>query len=120
MMHDRSRVRLTTALWAIATGLLAPAMTHAGDGFCQLIGPEITAQFTGMEFTDEVHWGLIFAPGRRLTSSVHCGSGCVSTSARRYDFISCRISRVTSAAILPCNSGRRSIACMPAQFLALD
>src|SRR3954452_7832216 len=23
---------------------------------------------TGMEFTDEVHWGLIFAPGGRLTS----------------------------------------------------
>jgi len=61
-------MRCTTALWAIAAGFLMPATTQAGSSFRHLTGPEITARFSGMEFTDEVHWGLIFAPGGRLTS----------------------------------------------------
>src|SRR5919205_991085 len=68
MMPDRPRVRLTMALWSIAAGLLMPATTQAGSSFRQLTGSEIKARFTGMEFTDEVHWGLIFASGGRLTS----------------------------------------------------
>ena len=68
MRPDRPRVRLASALWAIAAGILGPAMTHADNAFRHLTGPEITARFSGMEFTDEVHWGLIFAPGGRLTS----------------------------------------------------
>src|SRR4051812_99649 len=58
----------TAALWAIVAGAPVPAMVHAEGGFRHLTGPEITARFSGMEFTDEVHWGLIFAPGGRLTS----------------------------------------------------
>ena len=68
MRPDRPHVRLTTALWAIVAGAPVSAMVHAEGGFRHLTGPEITARFSGMEFTDEVHWGLIFAPGGRLTS----------------------------------------------------
>ena len=63
MMQRGRPLRFTTALWAIAAVSLVPATTHAGDNFRHLTGPEITARFSGMEFTDEVHWGLIFAPG---------------------------------------------------------
>src|SRR3954452_23019733 len=68
MRPERPRVRLASALWAIVAGAPVPAMVHAEGGFRQLTGSEITARFSGMEFTDEVHWGLIFAPGGRLTS----------------------------------------------------
>jgi hypothetical protein len=32
----------------------------AAEPFRQLTGPEIKARFAGMEFTDEVHWAMVF------------------------------------------------------------
>jgi hypothetical protein len=36
--------------------------------FKKLSGPEIRAKFTGMEFTDEVHWGEVYGANGKLTS----------------------------------------------------
>jgi len=40
----------------------------AQDRFKKLSGPEIRAKFTGMEFTDEVHWGEVYGANGKLTS----------------------------------------------------
>ena len=45
----------------------------AGEPFRQLKGSEITARLAGQEFTDGVHWGLVFAKGGRLLSDERGG-----------------------------------------------
>lgn len=44
------------------------ARSGATEAFRQLKGPEITARFTGMEFMDGIHWGLVFRKGGRVTA----------------------------------------------------
>src|SRR4051794_15912432 len=44
------------------------AETGAADTFRQLKGPEIRAKFSGMEFTDDVHWALVFGRDGTLSS----------------------------------------------------
>ena len=39
----------------------------AQDKFQKLSGAEIRAKFTGMQFTDEVHWAETYGPGGKLT-----------------------------------------------------
>ena len=57
---------------AIVIGVLAGAIgIHAAaavEKFQKLSGAQIRAQFTGMQFTDEVHWGEIYEPNGRLVS----------------------------------------------------
>src|SRR5262245_27532243 len=40
----------------------------AQEQFKKLSGAEIRAKFSGMEFTDEVHWGEVYEPNGKLTS----------------------------------------------------
>jgi hypothetical protein len=40
----------------------------AQEQFKKLSGTEIRAKFTGMEFTDEVHWGEVYGANGKLTS----------------------------------------------------
>ena len=40
----------------------------AEENFKKLSGPQIRAKFTGMQFTDQVHWGQMYAPNGTLTS----------------------------------------------------
>lgn len=40
----------------------------AQEQFKKLSGAEIRAKFTGMEFTDEVHWGEVYGVNGKLTS----------------------------------------------------
>jgi hypothetical protein len=49
-----------------AVGLVAEA--GAADTFRQLKGPEVRAKFSGMEFTDDVHWALVFGRDGTLSS----------------------------------------------------
>jgi hypothetical protein len=53
-------VVLATALGAICS--------EAQERFKKLSGAEIRAKFTGMEFTDEVHWGEVYETNGRLKS----------------------------------------------------
>src|SRR3954462_5700420 len=50
----------------LAIGLLAGA--DATETFRQLKGPEIGAKLSGMEFTDDVHWALVFGRDGTLRS----------------------------------------------------
>ena len=40
----------------------------AEDLFKKLSGAQIRAKFTGMEFTDEVHWGQVYESNGKLRS----------------------------------------------------
>ena len=40
----------------------------AQEQFKKLSGPEIRVKFTGMEFTDEVHWGEVYGTNGKLMS----------------------------------------------------
>jgi hypothetical protein len=40
----------------------------AEENFQKLSGTQIRAKFTGMQFTDQVHWGQVFGPNGTLTS----------------------------------------------------
>lgn len=55
---------------AVVFGLAALAGTasDATESFRALKGPEIRNLFTGMEFTDEVHWVLLFGRDGTLTN----------------------------------------------------
>lgn len=64
------RVRMRSAITVIALGALAATAgaTFAADTFRKLSGREITARFSGMELTDDVHWAKVFSTGGRLSS----------------------------------------------------
>ena len=53
-----------TVCGSIGSGLSC----FAQDQFKKLSGHEIRAKFTGMEFTDQVHWGEIYRPDGKLAS----------------------------------------------------
>ena len=59
------RVVTMMALGALAA---TAGATVAADSFRRLKGREITARFSGMEFTDDVHWAQVFARGGRLST----------------------------------------------------
>jgi hypothetical protein len=40
----------------------------AEEQFQKLSGTQIRTKFTGMQFTDQVHWGQVYAPNGTLTS----------------------------------------------------
>jgi hypothetical protein len=44
------------------------ADSMAAEGFQRLSGAQIRARFAGMQLTDEVHWGEVYAPNGTLTS----------------------------------------------------
>ena len=50
---------------SVAAGVSAAL---AAEPFRQLRGPEIKARFAGMEFTDEVHWAMVFGRDGSLSS----------------------------------------------------
>src|SRR4051812_49840471 len=62
----RTKCRTFSFGWLLAVGLVAQA--GAVDSFRQLKGPEIRAKFSGMEFTDNVHWALVFGRDGTLSS----------------------------------------------------
>jgi hypothetical protein len=49
-------------------GLCTPAASQAEDAFVRLKGADIRARFTGMTFTDEVHWTFVFERGGQIKS----------------------------------------------------
>src|SRR3954453_15872615 len=58
-----------SALWfGLVLGLGPPAEIRATESFRQLKGPEIRTKFSGMEFTDNVHWALVFGRDGTLSS----------------------------------------------------
>jgi len=59
-----------SAYVAVSTCSLAgyEVTSVAQDRFTKLSGSEIRAKFTGMEFTDEVHWGEVYGANGKLTS----------------------------------------------------
>jgi hypothetical protein len=68
----------------LVTGVLAADAfrTSTAEQFHRLKGREISARFTGMEFTDEVHWALVFEKGARVSSF---SMGKASTGSWRID-----------------------------------
>lgn len=61
--------RLIAILVFIALDLVSlQASAVSAEKFRRLSGPQIRAQFTGMLFTDEVHWGEVYESNGRLTS----------------------------------------------------
>ncbi len=72
----RMLVWAAMAAAAVALIVLLVAGALASDGFRistaepfhRLKGREISAKLTGMEFTDEVHWAMVFEEGRRVSS----------------------------------------------------
>ena len=61
-------IRPPSEITAIGMLVVAISPTFAAETFRQLKGREITARFSGMEFTDDVHWALVFEKGGRLAS----------------------------------------------------
>jgi len=55
---------ITLAVVVVGYAVCSEAQEH----FKKLSGAEIRAKFTGMEFTDEVHWGEVYGADGRLTS----------------------------------------------------
>lgn len=53
---------------ALIIALLATA-AFAAESFRRLNGREISTRFSGMEMTDNVHWGLVFHKDGRLTAA---------------------------------------------------
>ena len=77
---DRSAGRRTLIYAAVAAAALAFIVllvsgAFAAESFRRLKGPEITARFTGREFTDGVHWGLTFQNGGRMAAVETAGRG---------------------------------------------
>lgn len=63
------RGTLSVAAMVVGLVLLAGAdSVNAAETFRPLKGPEIRSRFTGMEFTDEVHWALLFGRDGALTN----------------------------------------------------
>lgn len=63
-----------TSAWAATAGLLLAVVlgmgpSYAGDAFRQLKGARIRAAFSGMEFTDEVHWVDLYRRDGTLSSA---------------------------------------------------
>jgi hypothetical protein len=57
--------------WAFGTMLLLTALATGGEAaeqFHKLSGGQIHSTFTGMEMTDETHWGDVFGPNGTLTT----------------------------------------------------
>ncbi len=52
---------------AIAGLVFQAGPAAAQDKFQKLTGAEIRTKFTGMQFTDEVHWTETYGPGGKLT-----------------------------------------------------
>jgi hypothetical protein len=55
-----------TAAVLLLIGLASPA--QGVEPSRKLKAAEINRSFSGMEFTDEVHWAYLFEPGGKLTS----------------------------------------------------
>ena len=53
---------------AMACVMAFNVVAEAADRFQRLTGPQIHAKFSGMEMTDEVHWGDVYAADGTLTS----------------------------------------------------
>ena len=64
-------------LLCLAIGAVANLPATAAPTFTQLSGREIVSRFSGMEFTDGVHWAYTFERGGRVsfTSMGRAGSG---------------------------------------------
>src|SRR6516164_2078160 len=54
------RKQLTALAIVIATCITSSARVHAEERFQRLNGQQIRAKFTGMELTDQSHWGEVF------------------------------------------------------------
>jgi len=55
-----------TVRWAVALAVLCGTTADAVERMRALQGSEITKKFTGMEFTDDVHWAYVFERGGSL------------------------------------------------------
>ena len=67
---------------AVALGIASlQEDARAAEEYHRLKASEIAARFSGMEFTDEVHWALVFERGGRL-SSVSMGKASTDPGAR--------------------------------------
>jgi len=55
-----ARVLTKAAVFAIIGCAGLDPVSVAAESYQQLIGQKITARFSGMEFTDEVHWFYVF------------------------------------------------------------
>ena len=61
--------RLATVAALTICGLVGYEIgAFAEDQFKKLSGTQIRAKFTGMEFTDEVHWGEVYESNGKLRS----------------------------------------------------
>src|SRR5215218_6768324 len=69
-------VALTVALAISASG------ADAAESFRRLRGADIKSRFAGMEFTDDVHWALVFGRDGNL-SSFEMGAAGKGTWKRR-------------------------------------
>lgn len=55
---------------AVAACIVAFSVAGAAaETFRKLTGPQIRAEFSGMELTDEVHWGDVYAANGTLTAT---------------------------------------------------
>jgi hypothetical protein len=58
MEHAMKKMSVTTGAILCAVALAGPAQPEAS--FQKLTGGQIQAKFSGMELTDEAHWGEVF------------------------------------------------------------
>jgi len=62
------RRQLPARVLVIATCITSSARVHAEERFQRLSGQQIRAKFTGMELTDQSHWGEVFEANGTLQS----------------------------------------------------
>jgi len=60
--------RSTVVIAASACVIAFSLSVEAAEKFQKLTGPQIRAKFAGMELTDEVHWGDVYAVNGTLTT----------------------------------------------------
>ena len=66
-LKKRTMRRIFRTIFLAGSFCVAASVAPAAD-FRQLSGPEIKRRFAGMEFTDQVHWALVFRRDGDLTS----------------------------------------------------
>src|SRR5215203_2508103 len=62
------RMMIFRTIFLAGSFAFAASVAPAAELFRQLSGPEIKRRFAGMEFTDEVHWALVFRRDGDLAS----------------------------------------------------
>src|SRR5437016_695217 len=68
-MQTSRNIHAAAALLVLSFGAGVCMSAASAEKFRKLASPQIRAKFTGMQFTDGVHWGEVYAANGSLTST---------------------------------------------------